>query len=372
MSLLLIIICLNTAGCWDSKDVDRLAFPIAASYDVHRDDPGKINQLNHGPLEEPTVDITVVYPNLSALANAKVTVETIPSSTVGYGRDKRGYTSPDFYVTGFNKVILAGEDLAAQGLYKHLESLYRFPEVSNNMFLALVEGRGEDVLKMQTDNADNIGTLLYSLVREPYKRGFMPAVTLHEFDVWQAPGHNPVLPMIKQGGVNQVFLSGLAVFKKDKLLAKLDLRQTRSLVLLRGISSQGYFPFALEDENKPGSVFCRNERKVKVERQGDVYVFKVEVLLTGIITEHPAEKPLDVERGKKIEDFIAAEVESDCQQIINTMQNEWKTDCIDISKYALAKWRRELEPQIDNEQFISKAQIQLEVKVDITNTGELR
>jgi hypothetical protein len=53
--------CFNLAGCWDSKDVESLAFPIAAAYDVHQDDPGGMNQLNQGPLEQPEVDVTVIF-----------------------------------------------------------------------------------------------------------------------------------------------------------------------------------------------------------------------------------------------------------------------------------------------------------------------
>lgn len=369
---LLISGCFILSGCWDSKDVDRLAFPIAASYDLYQNDPDSMNQLNTGPLEEPRVDVTVVFPNLSASAINKVTVETIPAATVGYAREKRGLTAPEFYVTGFNKVILTGEDLARQGLQRPMESLYRFPEVPLNMLLAVVEGRGEDILKLKTDNTDNIATFLYTLLREPDKHNYIPVVTINEFDVNLAPGRNPVVPMIKAGGVNQAFLSGVAVFKKDRLLAKLDMHDTRPLMLLRGVAAQGYYPFLLEEENIQGSALLSNRRKVKVERQGDIYVFKLEVSLEGIITEYPSEKQIDQKRLKSVENFIATEAENECQPIINTMQEEWKTDCIDISKYALAKWRRELKDKVDDEQFISQARIELDVKVIITNYGERR
>lgn len=371
LAVFLILACFNLAGCWDSKDVESLAFPIAASYDVHQDNPGGMNQLNQGPLEEPTVDVTVIFPNLTATANSPITVETIPASTVGYAREKRSFTSSELYVTGFNKVILSGEDLASQGLNKSFESLFRFPEVSKNMLLAVVEGRGEDILKMKPENTDNIASYLYTLLRDP-KAHSIPATTLHEFDASQAAGRNPVLPVLKAGGVNQVFISGLAVFKKDRLLARLDLHQSRFLALLRGISTQVYIPFILEDENEQGVALFTNKRKVKVERQGEKYVFKVQVMLKGIITEHPSEKPVSAERAKRIEDYVAGQVERNCRQFINTMQSEWKVDCIDVSKYALSKWRRELEEKVDDEQFISNAEIQVEVKVKLYNSGEVR
>jgi Ger(x)C family germination protein len=369
--VLLMFACFNLAGCWDSKDVESLAFPIAAAYDVHQDDPGGMNQLNQGPLEQPEVDVTVIFPNLKATARDPVTVETIPAPTVGYAREKRSYTSSELYVTGFNKVILTGEDLARQGLNKPFESLYRFPEVSTNMLLAVVEGRGEDILKEPNENTDNMATYLYALLREP-KAHSIPATTLHEFDMSQAAGRNPVVPVIKAGGVNQVVLTGIAIFKKDRLVTKLNLYQTRYLAFLRGISTQVYIPFVLEDENAQGAALFDNERKVTVERQGDRFTFKVQVILKGVITEHPSEQPVDTARVKMIEDYIAGQVESNCRDMIKTMQNEWKVDCIDINKYALSKWRRELKDRVDDEQFIQNAEIQVETKVKIYSSGEVR
>jgi len=46
-----------------------------------------------------------------------------------------------------------------------------------------------------------------------------------------------------------------------------------------------------------------------------------------------------------------------------------KVDCIDVSKYALAKWRYELTPTIDKG-FIENADINIEVEVNLQNAGE--
>ena len=65
-------------------------------------------------------------------------------------------------------------------------------------------------------------------------------------------------------------------------------------------------------------------------------------------------------------------MKSQCEAFINKMQEEIKVDCIDISKYALAKNRRALEKEIDNPEFIQYANIQVEVKVHLKNIGEAR
>ncbi|HWP95967.1 MAG TPA: Ger(x)C family spore germination protein [Syntrophomonadaceae bacterium] len=371
--LLLSYITLSLCGCWDAKDVDKLVFPIAAGYDVHQGDPGNMNQLSIGPLEEPQVDVSVLLPNLSPEATAKVTVEVMPAATVAYARDKRSYTNASLYVTGFNKVILLGEDLARQGTFAPMESLYRFPSVSHTMVLAVVDGRADEVLKTPTPNFENMGVYLNNLLRENKANSFIPTVNLHQFNVWQSPGNNPVLPLIKPGGINGIILSGIAIFNKDHMVGKLNQRQARALTLLRGIKSQGYLPLAPQEEGEEqGTGFFDNDRKVEVERQGDSYSFKIKVILQGIIQElpHQSGQPIDTSEVKKIEESLAQSIQQDCTDLVQLMQDEFKVDCIDISKYAVANWRREIKDQVDRPDFISNANIQVQVEVKITNAGE--
>ncbi|ABO51731.1 hypothetical protein Dred_3229 [Desulforamulus reducens MI-1] len=54
---------------------------------------------------------------------------------------------------------------------------------------------------------------------------------------------------------------------------------------------------------------------------------------------------------------IKNQVEHDCALFIQKMQEEFKTDCIDITKYTLAKWRHELQDKVDQEEFIQNATI---------------
>ncbi|NLX02178.1 MAG: hypothetical protein GXY40_06580, partial [Syntrophomonadaceae bacterium] len=73
-----------------------------------------------------------------------------------------------------------------------------------------------------------------------------------------------------------------------------------------------------------------------------------------------------------IEKTVEQQVRTQCETFINKMQEEIKVDCIDISKYALAKNRRALEKEIDKPEFIQNANIQVQVKVHLENTGEAR
>ncbi|MDD4562099.1 MAG: Ger(x)C family spore germination C-terminal domain-containing protein, partial [Syntrophomonadaceae bacterium] len=100
--------------------------------------------------------------------------------------------------------------------------------------------------------------------------------------------------------------------------------------------------------------------------------FIITVKLEGSLEEHSHQAPITEEHLQEIEKTIEQQVKTQCETFINMMQEEIKVDCIDISKYALAKTRRALEKEIDNPEFIQNANIQVKVKVHLENTGESR
>jgi hypothetical protein len=52
------------------------------------------------------------------------------------------------------------------------------------------------------------------------------------------------------------------------------------------------------------------------------------------------------------------------------LQEEPRIDAIEITPYALAKWRQEITPQLE-QSFIEDVLINVDVEVKLQNTGEL-
>jgi len=351
------------AGCWDARDVDKLAFPLCAGYDLHVGSHAGNKQ----------VDVTTLIPNLSPEAPSKVHVQTLSERTIAYARRPRNYYDADEYLPGINQVLILGDALARQGFKNHLDTLQRIPGVSGTMLFAVADGRSEDILKTPVKDYQNMGTYLITLLGDAQKRSFTPTVKLYELFVNLGPGKNPVLPVVKQYR-NRAILNGTALFRKDRLIYICNIDETRTLMLLRGLKAKGYYPFVLEKKGKmeSGTVFISNARKVRVWRQEDQYTYLIDIKVKGIIVEHMnPPQTLDQECMACIEDSIGRNIEGECQRFLNKMQNELKTDCIDINKYALAKWRRELTPVIDQDEFIQKARIKVKVEVELENAGEI-
>ncbi len=65
------------AGCWDSRDLEELSFPLAAAYDLHR--PGSSDPTDPpATAGEKRLDLTTAVPNLTPDAPTPVNIEPCP------------------------------------------------------------------------------------------------------------------------------------------------------------------------------------------------------------------------------------------------------------------------------------------------------
>ena len=370
--IVIILILLQLCGCWDSRDLDKLAFPLASAYDVHS--PGGADPSD--PPANPgykVVDLTTLVPNLAPKTQNPVNIETLSGVTITDARQRRGLTDPDIYVTGLNKTIIIGEELARRGITPYMDSLLRGTTVTGTMYFTVAAGRGEDILKTPIKNYTNMGTYLVSLFDGVQQRTFIPAIRLWDFYAYMSTGKNPVAPILERKE-DRVIISGVAVFKKDRMVKKLTIEESHDLMLLRGLKGRSYLPFSKKQGGMyhRGAVLVKNTRKVQYYQNQQEHNFIITIKLEGTLEEHSHQAPVTEKHLQEIEKTVEQQVRTQCETFINMMQEEIKVDCIDISKYALAKNRRALEKDIDKPEFIQDANIQVKVKVHLENTGEAR
>ncbi|MEN6325167.1 MAG: Ger(x)C family spore germination protein [Syntrophomonas sp.] len=361
----------TVAGCWDYRDVNKISFPATGAYDLHKDS----ERLPQG---QQRVDLTVIIPNLAQDVKKPFRIERTTGTLIGNARGQKPYSSPGIYSAGVAAVIVFGEDLARGGLSNMVEALFRGAQIPKTENFAVAEGRGEDILRAPIKDYSNIGEYLKGVLKQSEKRGFIPSTTMYQFGVNRtSPGKNPIMPLLTLRN-EKVEVSGTAIFKKDNMIGKANLDETRSLTMLRGIKASGNIPYIIKQDGQivdKGSVDVSScgGRKVKVNRNGDQFSFLITICLEGNLVEHQFNNNFtqNPDLRKMIENQIASDVKSDCTKFIEKMQQEYKVDCIDISKYILAKWRKEFKNQVDQEGFIENVEIKVKVKMKLKNVGEL-
>lgn len=370
ISCILIALCLLfSASCWDSSDIEDLSFANVGGYDAAKESGPEYDD------GQDKIAVTAVFPLFEEEAVSTATVATNEGKTIADTRGKRAYKTPRKLLVGMLQAAVYGDKLARNGLYGSIEILLRDPQVKHDILMALAYDRAEDVLKTKINNYSNAGDYVFDLLKNSRTNAFIPTVTVHSFAMGVLCKHrNPVLPIIRSG-INSIEIAGLGIFKNDRLIARASVEEARIISFLRGEKMEGYLPFFVEKNGQivnEGSVYVKNSRKVEVYRNGNIYNFNIKIKLKGDVVEHHAPKPLS-EKGeelKEIEKSLAEDIKMQCESMIAKIKTEYKVDCIDISRFAVAKWRKEIKDTINTEEFIQKANINVDVDVVILRKGE--
>ncbi|WP_156202695.1 Ger(x)C family spore germination protein [Candidatus Syntrophocurvum alkaliphilum] len=348
------------SGCWDYKDLNEAIIPIVAAYDISED-----KRFNY--------TVTTFSPNIEPEAERDNIIISKDFLNAGEFRQRLAHTSGRNYVLGRLETIIISEELARKGVGDVFDTLFRTPQIRYSLLLGVVEDRADEFMHFEEKEEKSLGKLLSLMLSVSQMHSFIPTTTLHELGIGiNDIGYNPVIPTLKVQN-NRVVLSGVAIFKSDKLIDKIDMDETRSLSLLRGIDTFGYIRFVVKEDGKiidTGTVRGQNSRKVSVKRKDDTFIFTIDIdYEEAELIEHTGTQKINEEHLQKIEKNLAADIKEECEQFIKKMQTVYKFDCIDITRFAQAKWRKEIRDKIDNG-FIEDAKINVNVSVDVQLKGE--
>jgi Ger(x)C family germination protein len=277
------------------------------------------------------------------------------------------------FVQGQERVVLVSEGYARYGLKTLLEDRFRNAEANDMAYMAVCKGKTEDYLKYKVKGyssaSEYIGGLVeastnYSFFSDDYK-------LIDAYVMIGAEGRSLVLPYIEitEDGIE---ITGMAIFKEDKMVAIADKKNSKMLNLLnndvvKGVISLQKSPKVYIDfEGKTG------RRKVKCYKQGDKYSFDIDLTLTGIVfnNEMYADMIKDISKKKQFEKDMAKSLEKQCDDFIKTMKSDYKIDCITLGREAAAKYGR--QKKIDWNEVVSSADIKvnIKVKVDLQGRGD--
>jgi len=366
--MMLVLSSLLLSGCWDYADLEDRRIVILSAIDMKE---GQTGDMKSGEAIVGGVVLTTFHPRIHNPSR----YESFSGQTIAQARERQFGYSPGRYLIGSLQVALIGDEVARAGVDNWLDSYIRDPVVKHNLRLAVTKGRADEVAQFKDPNYENVGEQIKILLEQIEKNGFFVHENLTNYLIdLNTPGKNPVMSLIELQNNKQIACIGSAVFRKDKLVAELGLPETRTLAILRGQHGYGHIPYVIRTGEKiidRGGIYGRSKRQVKVTRQGDEFFFDIKIKIKGNLVERASTVSLidHSEQLKAIERAAENQVRRDCYQFIDKMQNDWQLDAIDISRFALAKWRREIEPRVDKD-FIQNAHIRVKVEVKIDKFGE--
>ncbi|WP_431091074.1 Ger(x)C family spore germination protein [Paenibacillus sp. 8b26] len=373
---LMLTLVLLLTGCWNRRELNELAIAVGMGIDKHGD--------------QFRVSVQVVDPGEAASkkgagGGAPATLYTTEADTVLEAIRKITTLSPRKMYFSHLRICVVGESIATEGMAKALDLLSRDHEFRTDFYIVVSKGTSaEDTLKIMTPLDPIPANDLFSSL-ESSEKSWSPSMTVTLDELIAAltsEGMQPILTGLRIVGNTEMGesnsnvqkidppvrlqYSGLAVFRKDKLIGWLDETESRgyNYILGKVQSSVGFV--ACPEGGKvvteiirtqtaiKGSVH-RGEPRINIKMHVEANVGEVECQaldLTKVSTIYELEKKLE----EKIEEIM--------KSAVRKAQKSYKSDIFGFGEAihrADPKTWNALKKNWDREHF---AELPVDIKVD--------
>jgi spore germination protein KC len=234
--LLFILMLLSLGGCWDRQGLNDLAIVVGAGID-QKDD--KTIQLS----------VQMIVPGAVAggqqssggrgggVKEKTTFVQTSDGVTVSDAMTKLQEKVSRRIFWGHNRVIIIGEKLAKSGIRSQLDFFSRFPRPRLRAFVFVSKEKPEEVLAILPVMERSMAEELRELA--DFKIGI--SVTVKELlEMLSSEAEAAALPWIEIAPISpgqqeptDARVNGTAVFKKGKMVGRIDDQITRGLLMVR-------------------------------------------------------------------------------------------------------------------------------------------
>jgi Ger(x)C family germination protein len=341
----------------EREPVEKVSISSAIGYDLGKNTEGNVDY---------SVPISIYILN-----NNKVSSRTVVSkgNTLGETREDRQQKIDKKFLLGFEKVYVISEEYAKHGISSIIDILFRTPEVRDTAMLCVCKGKAEDILSFEIKDYTSSGDFIEGLLKYSKEYNFFPGnyKLVDAYIRIGAEGRNLVLPYIEVTE-NTIEISGLALFKEDKMVNYVSSQDAKILNLLRESNIMGMLNIE-DDPKRYIDYYGKSRRKVECYKVGDKYKFVINLRMVGdLATNEYHRKIIDKpEKKKEVEKKLSKAMETEAKRFLDIMKNEHKTDCLELGRVACAKYGR--NTGTDWNEVVANSEIEVKAAVELDRYG---
>lgn len=345
-----------------SVPIENLAIPAGFAVDLEADEKG--NKHYHVNVDLYTFNKKNEVKNIILDGEGKNFLET---------REQRQLKANHKTIIGMEKVILYSEDIAKNGLSAPLDILFSNPFISDMGWLVICKGKAVDILKFKVADYPTSADYIEGMIESNREQHFFSDnyKLIDAFVRVDAEGRSLVLPYLAIKA-DKLQIVGTALFKRDKMIGKLNIEDTKTMNFLRENNVRGFLT-KQTDFNKHISLYGKVSRKVRCKKITDnKYIFDLDLeykgdVISNTLKENFLQEPEEI---SQFENILALETEKKCYEFIKKMQTVYKVDCLELGRVAAAKYGRQTGTDWDKTVSNSEIKIRVKVKVDRLGRGQ--
>ena len=323
VNCIIISLCaLLLSACWDQRLLRDHSLILAIGYDHSEDDkimktitfPKKTGENGGSKQSEPPEESQVI----------SVTGHTVKDT------DKRMEQKiPELFDRSKTRVIFFGEELATDGIFSTLDSVYRDLRGPLNAKIAIFKGEAKDALMLHSEQSLLTSDIYANLLESAGEAG----ITKNENVQVACPiilgsGKDVVLPYVSiTDDGSEAIIEGVALFHGDQMTGNLNIKETSMFLML---SDQITKKTALnlkvhdtyEDQNKNfvNIAIRKNKRDISFKVKDEDIRVQVQITLEVEIDEYAADHLRDKDRVKSLSNQIEKQLHQLATETLNKMQ----------------------------------------------------
>lgn len=361
--LLLVLLALGAAGCWDVVEVDRRDFISAIGLDA------------------------VSGPSIRVVAQFALTAHLLPSTTGVAPQRKRFFTldtvsrtvlsglanlqaeTPRAIDVGQVCSVIMQDALARKGVKRHIDYILRSPKLSPRAMLFVSRGPTQKLLRQVPAQFVLPGLALGGQVQEnPTQDQTFPMPLWSFAQRLDEYGQDPFCPVVFFDERNQSLVTtGVAAFRHDRLAGLLDFNQARIFGLVAGRTIGGYLEIPIRPDLAVAYRVVEVRSAIRCLNP-DLTRFVIDVKASGYLGEYPGllwgQRIRQVESlERQTEDYIRRE----SLKLVRLMQS-WGSDILGLGVAARIAYPDRFRGSQWREKF-AKAKVDVNIKFDITRFG---
>ncbi|ADL13444.1 Ger(x)C family spore germination protein [Acetohalobium arabaticum] len=332
--LILIFTVLPLTGCWDIREIEQTQFPSYITVDKAKEE-----------VAAPYL-YSLQFPILRPKAPKKVNNLSVTAYSIENAINNLQNRSVGVISLGMLKTIIFSKEVAKEGLLPQIDALWRNPLIPGSVLLAITPKQAAKIKKVKVPTTENRGQYLDLLFRTTSRNTLLPERNLTNFfSNLKTTGIEPVIPIIKYGKTD-IKIIGTALFRKDKMIGKLQVPETRSLALLKENFSKG--EIALKVDNHIVTYYVQQTNsQIKPSYHDGKFTFNINLELDVDVVENTSSKRLTDNKTAlaNMERHLESALKKEIDNLFTELQ-KYKSDAIGIGRRVKVKDRELLGIEI--------------------------
>lgn len=367
--IVILSITILLTACWDHRLLRDHSLVLSIGYDRGE---------NEGIIKTVTIPQQIGGENNTQqnISENGSTVISMLGNTVKDAEKNMDKVIPEKFDRSKTRVILFGEELARQGIFSTLDSVYRDLRGPLNAKVAIYSGIAQEALSTKSEQPMLTSDIYAQLLNSAEQAGITKTHNVQTAcPILLAQGKDLVLPLLSQKeGKTEVNVAGLALFHEDQMTGTLNTKETSMFLILSDqITENTSLNLKItedkEDHNKNfvNIALRHNKRKLSLHVAEDKIQAVLDVTLKIEIDEFASDHLYDEHKVKALSKEIEGQLTDLADETLAKMQ-EAKNDSLGIGE-KLRAFHHDTWKKIDWKKEYPDMPIKTTFNVDIIKRG---